>query len=259
MPKFAANLSMMFTDVPFPERFARAAKAGFTAVEFLFPYDYPPAEVAGWLKANNLINVLFNTAPGNTAAREWGVASLPGREEDFRAHIATALDYARALGTPCVHAMAGYLTAGADQAKHQAVFVDNLRYAAQQLAKDGRTLVIEPLNPRDMPGYFLNNQAHAHAIREAVGEPNMKVQMDFYHVQVTEGDVSVKLRKYLENIGHIQIAGAPDRHEPDEGELNYRYLFGLLDEVGYKGWIGCEYRPRGRTEDGLGWLKQLTA
>ena len=187
MPKFAANLSMMFNDVPFPERFARAAKAGFGAVEFLFPYDYPPAEVAGWLKANTLINVLFNTAPGNTAAKEWGVASLPGREADFRAHIATALDYAKALGTPCVHAMAGYLPAGADPAEHRAVFVSNLRYAAQLLAKDGRTLLIEPLNPRDMPGYFLNNQAQAHAIREAVAEPNMKVQMDFYHVQVTEG------------------------------------------------------------------------
>ncbi|PKU25520.1 2-oxo-tetronate isomerase [Telmatospirillum siberiense] len=258
MPKFAANLSMMFNEVPFPERFVNAAKAGFNAVEFLFPYDYPPEEVAGWLKSNRLTNQLFNMPPGNVAAKEWGITSLPGREEEFHENVATALIYAKALGTPRILAMAGYPPAGADPALHHEVFVRNLRYAARQLAKEGLTLLIEPLNPRDMPGFFLNNQAQAHAIREEVGEPNLKVQMDFYHVQVTEGDVAVKIRKYIEQIGHIQIAGAPDRHEPDEGELNYRYLFGLLDELGYQGWVGCEYRPRGRTEDGLGWLERLT-
>jgi len=258
MPKFAANLSMMFNETPFPERFARAAKAGFSAVEFLFPYDYPPDEVAGWLKSNRLENVLFNLAPGNVAAKEWGITSLPGREEEFRAQVATAIDYAKALGTPRLLAMAGYPPAGADLALHHRTFVQNLRYAAQEMAKHGLTLLIEPLNPRDMPGFFLNNQAQAHAIREEVNEPNLKVQMDFYHVQVTEGDCAVKLKKYVAQIGHIQIAGAPDRHEPDEGELNYRYLFGLLDELGYSGWVGCEYRPRGRTEDGLGWMKTLT-
>lgn len=258
MPKFAANLSMMFNEVPFPERFANAAKAGFGAVEFLFPYDYPPEEVASWLTSNRLTNQLFNMPPGNVAEKEWGITCLPGREEEFHENVSTALTYAKALGTPRILAMAGYPPAGADQALHHDVFVRNLRYAARQLAKEGLTLLIEPLNPRDMPGFFLNNQAQAHAIREEVGEPNLKVQMDFYHVQVTEGDLAVKIRKYIEQIGHIQIAGAPDRHEPDEGELNYRYLFGLLDELGYQGWVGCEYRPRGRTEDGLGWLTQLS-
>jgi hydroxypyruvate isomerase len=257
MPKFAANLSMMFNDVPFPERFERAAKAGFKAVEFLFPYDYPAEEVAGWLKSNGLENVLFNLPPGNTAVKEWGITSLPSREAEFRDHLAMAIDYAKVLGTPRVLAMGGYLPEGADPALHRATFVSNLRYAAQRLAKERLSLMIEPLNPRDFPGFFLNNQTQAHVIREEVGEPNLKVQMDFYHVQVTEGDVSVKLRKYIDHIGHIQIAGAPDRHEPDEGELDYRHVFRLLDELGYQGWVGCEYRPRGRTEEGLGWMKSL--
>lgn len=257
MPKCAANLTMMFNEVPFPQRFAAAAKAGFAAVEFLFPYDYPPAEVARWLQEAGLKNALFNMPPGDWAAGERGVASLPGREEEFRAGVARAIEYARALGTPSIHAMAGLLPSGADRKRHREVFVANLRHAAKVLAGEGLTLLIEPINSRDIPGYFLNTQAEAHAIREEVDQPNLKVQMDFYHAQIVEGDLSVTLRKHIAHVGHVQIASVPDRHEPDEGEIDYRHIFRLLDELGYPGWVGCEYRPRGRTEDGLGWLKEL--
>lgn len=257
MPRFAANLSMMFNEVPFPERFAAAAKAGFAAVEFLFPYDHPAADVARWLTDNKLTNVLFNMPPGDWAAGERGMASLPGRETEFRAGVAKALEYALALGTPTIHAMAGLLPAGADREAHQRTFVDNIRYAARELAKHGLTLVIEPINARDIPGYFLNTQAEGHAIRQEIGEPNLKVQMDFYHAQITEGDLSMTLRNNFAGVGHIQIASVPARHEPDEGEVNYPHLFRLLDELGYTGWVGCEYRPRGRTEDGLGWFSKL--
>ncbi len=259
MPKFAANLTMMFNEVPFPHRFAAAARAGFEAVEFLFPYEHTPAEVAGWLKENRLFNALFNMPPGDWAAGERGLASLPGREAEFRAGVATALEYAHALGTPCLHAMAGLLPTDADRATHRATYIDNLRHAARALAAHGITLLIEPINTRDMPGYFLSTQAEAHAIREAVGEPNLKVQMDFYHAQIMEGDIAMTLRKWFDHVGHIQIASVPARNEPDDGELNYRYLFRLLDELGYAGWVGCEYRPRGRTEDGLGWRKALAS
>ncbi len=255
MPRFAANLTTMFNEVPFPERFARAAAAGFKGVEFLFPYDYAPQEVAAWLKENRLVNVLFNLPPGDFSAGERGLAALPGREAEFRAGVAKALDYARALGTARLHAMAGLLPAGADRARHRAVYVDNLRYAARELAKEGRTLLIEPINARDIPGYFLNTQDEGHAICAEVGQPNIMVQMDFYHTQIVQGDVTMTLRKYSAGVGHVQIAGVPERHEPDTGELNNAYLMRMLDEVGYAGWVGCEYRPRSRTEDGLSWLK----
>ncbi len=257
MPKFAANLSMMFNEVPFPERFAAAAKAGFKGVEFLFPYDYTPAEVAGWLKENKLENALFNLPPGDFAAGERGIASLPGREQEFRDGVAKAIEYALALGTPKVHCMAGLFPAGADRAKHRAVYVENVRYAAQEMAKHGRMLVIEPINPRDIPGYFINTQAEGHAICKEIGLPNLKVQMDFYHCQIVEGDLTMTFKNNFVGIGHVQIASVPTRNEPDQGELNYRHIFKLLDEMGYDGWVGCEYRPRGRTEDGLGWLEAL--
>ncbi|KIF83953.1 2-oxo-tetronate isomerase [Noviherbaspirillum autotrophicum] len=257
MPKFAANLTMMFNEVPFLQRFRAAAQAGFEAVEFLFPYDHAPEEIAAQLQANRLQNVLFNLPPGDWAAGERGLASLPGREQEFRAGVAKALTYAQALGTPRLHAMAGLLPQGADAARHRATFIDNLRHACAEAARHGITVLIEPINPRDMPGYFLNTQADAHAIREEVGATNLKVQMDFYHVQIVEGDIAMKVRRYLPHIGHIQIAGVPERNEPDTGEVNYPYLFGLLDELGYDGWLGCEYRPAKGTVEGLGWLKKV--
>ncbi|CAN7420027.1 hydroxypyruvate isomerase family protein [Pseudoduganella sp. LjRoot289] len=254
MPQFAANLTMMFNEVPFPERFAAAARAGFSAVEFLFPYDYPPQQVAGWLRENGLAVVLFNLPPGDWAVGERGLASLPGREAEFRAGVERGLAYALELGVPRVHMMAGLPPAGADPQQLHAIYLDNLRHAAGVFAEHGIDVLIEPINGRDMPGYFLQSQAQAHALREASGAPNVKVQMDFYHAQIVEGDLASTFKKYAGAIGHVQIASVPERHEPDDGEVNYPYLFRLLDELGYTGWVGCEYRPRGRTEDGLGWL-----
>jgi hydroxypyruvate isomerase len=254
VPRFAANLTMMFNEVPFLERFSAAAQAGFEAVEFLFPYDYPAAEIAHQLNANRLRNVLFNMPPGDFAAGERGIASLPGREEEFRAGVAQAIAYATEFGTPHLHVMAGLLPEGADPALHRSTYIDSLRYAAAETGKHGITLLIEPINTRDIPRYLLNTQADAHAIREQVGASNLKVQMDFYHVQIMEGDIAMKVRRYLPHIGHIQIAGVPERNEPDTGEVNYDYLFRLLDELGYDGWLGCEYRPAKGTREGLGWM-----
>jgi 2-dehydrotetronate isomerase len=254
MPKFAANLTMMFNEVTFPQRFAAAAAAGFNAVEFLFPYDHAPQEVASWLKESHLENVLFNLPPGDWAAGERGIAALPGRESEFRTGVARGIEYALALGTKRMHMMAGLIPAGADLRAHREVYLGNLRRAAREVGKHGLDLLIEPINGRDMPGYFLNSQAQAHALCEESGEPNVKVQMDFYHAQIVEGDLATTFKKYFNGIGHVQIAGVPSRNEPDDGEVNYPYLFRLLDELGYDGWVGCEYRPRGRTEDGLAWL-----
>jgi len=257
MPKFAANLTMMFNEVAFPERFATAAAAGFSAVEFLFPYEYTAQDVASWLRENKLTNVLFNLPPGDWAAGERGVASIPGREAEFEAGVAKAITYALALGTKRVHMMAGLLPKDGDSALAKATYLRNLSYAATAFGEYGIDVLIEPINVRDMPGYFLTTQAQAHALREEAGQPNIKVQMDFYHVQIMEGDIATTFRRYAQHIGHVQIASVPARNEPDDGEVNYPYLFRLLDELGYDGWIGCEYRPRGRTEDGLGWLSSL--
>lgn len=259
MPKFAANLSLMFQELPFLERFEAAAKAGFQAVEFLFPYEYAADDIAARLRAHGLKNVLFNMPPGDWNAGERGIAALPGRNEEFRRGVDTALGYARILGTPALHVMAGCVPAGIDAWQCREIFVENLHYAAQRCAEYGVTVLIEPINQRDMPGYLLSLQADAHAIREAVGAPNLKVQMDFYHAQIMEGDVSMTFRRYFDHVGHVQVAGVPDRHEPDRGELNYRHVFALLDELGYSGWVGCEYRPAAGTVEGLGWMKALTA
>ncbi|MEI8076680.1 MAG: 2-oxo-tetronate isomerase [Betaproteobacteria bacterium] len=255
MPKFAANLSMMFNEHDFPNRFAAAAKAGFDAVEFLFPYDYSPAEVAQWHKENNLKNVLFNLPPGDWAAGERGIAALPGREAEFRTGVAKAIEYALALGTPQLHMMAGLVPAGSDMAIHRKTYLENMKFAAQALAKHNLNLLLEPINTRDMPGYFLNTQVQAHELRVESGEPNVKVQMDFYHAQIMEGDLAETFKKYFKDIGHTQIASVPKRNEPDDGEVNYPYLYQLLDEMGYEGYVGCEYRPKGKTEDGLAWFK----
>jgi hydroxypyruvate isomerase len=255
LPRFAANLTMMFTEKQFPKRFAAASAAGFRAVEFLFPYEYAPQTVATWLMENQLENVLFNLPPGDWDAGERGLAALPGREESFRDSVSKALEYANALGTRRLHMMAGLMMPGADARECEAVYLSNLKYAARELAKYGINLMIEPINYRDMPGYFLNTQEQAHRLREKSGEPNVQVQMDFYHAQITEGDLAYTLKKYINDIGHIQIASVPGRNEPDDGEINYAYLFRLLDELGYQGWVGCEYRPRGVTEEGLEWLR----
>ena len=254
MQKFAANLTMQFNEVPFMQRFKAAADAGFNAVEFLLPYDFPAQDIATALTENKLKNVLFNMAAGDWNAGERGLAALPGREAEFATAVAKGIEYAQILSTPNLHVMAGLIPEGADRAAHRATYVRNLRHAATETAKHGITLLIEPINTRDIPRYFLNTQAEAHAIREEVGAPNLKVQMDFYHVQIVEGDIAMKLRHYLPHVGHIQIAGVPERHEPDTGEVNYPYLFALLDELGYSGYIGCEYRPRNGTVAGLGWM-----
>ena len=257
MPKFAANLSMMFNEHDFPNRFSAAAKAGFDAVEFLFPYDYSPAEVGKWLKESKLKNVLFNLPPGDWAAGERGIAALPGREAEFRAGVAKAIEYALELCTPQLHMMAGLLPAGSDMGLHRKTYLENMKFAAQELAKHNLTLLLEPINTRDMPGYFLNTQAQAHELRVESGESNVKVQMDFYHAQIMEGDLTETFKKYFKDIGHTQIASVPKRNEPDDGEVNYPYLYQLLDEMGYEGYVGCEYRPKGKTEDGLAWFKAL--
>jgi 2-dehydrotetronate isomerase len=254
MPRFAANLSMLFTEVPFPQRFAAAARAGFTAVEFLFPYEFAARDIARWLSDNGLVNVLFNLPPGDWANGERGCASIPGRAAEFFAGLDRALEYADVLGTPRLHAMAGLLPPDASRDRHRDVYITNLKTAAARAGALGRTLLIEPINRRDIPGYFLNSQAEAHAIREIIGNPALAVQMDFYHAQITGGDLATTFRTYASGIGHVQIAGVPGRHEPDRGEINYDYLFHLMDDLGYQGWVGCEYRPAGRTEDGLGWF-----
>jgi hydroxypyruvate isomerase len=255
MPRFAANLSMMFQEHGFLDRFAPAAGAGFMGTEFLFPYEHPPEAIAERLQAHRLTQVLFNLPPGDWAGGERGLASLPGREAEFRRGVELAIAYARALGCRTVHGMAGLLPDEAERADRERLYVENLRHAARSCADAGLTLLIEPINSRDMPGYLLNRQEQGRRVIEAVGAANLKLQLDLYHCQIIEGDLARHVREYLPLVGHIQIAGVPDRHEPDLGEVNYRYLFDGLDELGYPGWIGCEYRPRGRTEDGLDWFQ----
>ena len=257
MPRFAANLSMLYPEHDFLDRFAAAARDGFEAVEYLFPYAYEPAVLAQRLADHRLRQVLFNAPPGNWDAGERGIACLPGREDEFRRGFEQALHYAQALDCPRVHVMAGLVPAGAEPARAQATYESNLAWAARQASSVGRDVLIEPINTRDIPGFFLNRQDEAHRVVLAIGAANLKVQMDLYHCQIVEGDLSVKLRQCLPTgrVGHLQIAGVPERHEPDVGELNYPYLFALLDELGWEGPIGCEYRPRAGTSAGLGWFE----
>lgn len=255
MPRFAANLTMMYNEHAFLDRFAAAARDGFKAVEYLFPYDFPAVQLKTRLDEQGLTQALFNAPPGDWAAGERGIASLPGREDEFRRGIDTALAYARTLGNGKLHVMAGLLPAQADHAGHRDVYLRNLAHAAQAARADGVTILIEPINPRDMPGFFLNRQDDAQAICREVGALNLKVQFDCYHCQIVEGDLAKKLERDIAGIGHIQIAGVPERHEPDIGEVNYPYLFERIDALGYDGWIGCEYRPQAGTSEGLGWLR----
>jgi hydroxypyruvate isomerase len=258
MPRFAANLSMMYTELPFLERFGAAAADGFEAVEFLFPYEWPAATLAASLAEHRLQQVLFNAWPGEFTTGERGIAGLPGREAEFRSGFERALDYAAALACPRVHAMAGLVPAGSSREAMRPTYLKNLEWAAGRAADAKVDVLIEPINTRDIPGYFLNRQDEAHAVIAEVGSPRLKVQMDLYHCQIVEGDVAMKLRRYLPTgrVGHLQIAGVPQRHEPDIGEVNYPYLFDIIDELGYDGWIGCEYRPAAATSSGLGWLRR---
>lgn len=259
MPRFAANLTLLYTDRPFLDRFAAAAADGFEAVECLFPYDHPPEAIAKRLRECGLTLALMNLPPGDWAAGERGLAALPGREVEFRQGLERALAYARATGCRRLHAMAGVAPPGAARDEMHRTFVENLRTAARRAAKEGVTLTIEPINLRDMPGYFLNFQQQAHDIVEEVGEPALAVQMDLYHCQIMEGDLTRRLERHLPRVAHIQIAGVPDRHEPDVGEIHYPWVFDFLDRLGYDGYVGCEYRPRGDTSAGLGWLRRWRA
>ena len=257
MPKFAANLSMMFTEVPFLDRFAAAADAGFKAVEFLFPYDYSPQEIASKAGAAGVQVILFNMPPGNWNSGERGITCIPGREGEFRAGVEKALIYAIALGTQRLHSMAGIIPKGADPLDCRKTLIGNLQYAAEKLALHNITLLLEAINTRDMPGFALSTQKDSFSVCEAANAPNIKMQMDLYHMQVMEGDLAMNLRHYAPHCGHIQIAGCPERHEPNTGEVRYEYVFRLLDELGYEGWLVCEYRPAGRTTDGLNWMHSV--
>ena len=257
MPKLAANLSMMFTEAPFLDRFERAAKAGFKAVEFLFPYAFEAKEIRARLDAHGLTLVLHNLPPGDWDAGERGIACLPGREAEFRAGVAQGIEYARALGLTQLHCMAGKAPAGADHALLHHTLVQNLKFACAALQAEGMRLLIEPINAYDIPGYFINRTAQAIAILDEVGANNAYLQYDLYHAQRSEGELAATAQKYLARIGHIQLADNPGRNEPGTGEINYPYLFAHLDRIGYRGHIGCEYKPAGNTEAGLSWAQGL--
>jgi 2-dehydrotetronate isomerase len=252
MPKFAANLSWLYQELPFLDRFEAAAKSGFEGVEFLFPYQLSPAEISGRLRATGLTGVLFNLPPGHFDKGDRGIAALPGREREFRDSVQQALEYANILEVPRLHVMAG-ISKGIEPEKARATFLANLEYALSQTAS--LDLLIEPINSRDFPGYYLTTIEQAAAILDALKHPRLKIQLDWYHTQIMGGDLSRRTERFLADIGHIQVAGVPDRSEPDRGEVNFSYLYKLVDKLGYGGWIGCEYRPAGRTEEGLEWVK----
>ena len=257
MPRLAANLSMMFNEVPFLDRFAAASRAGFKAVEFLFPYDHPAGEIRRRLDDNGLIQALFNAPPGDWAGGERGIACLPGRQREFRDAIARALDYAAALDCPLVHVMAGIPPAAVAPVTAAAVYAANLAWAAEAAGKAGKRLLIEPINHRDMPGFHLHTTGQAAAIIAAIGAERLGLQFDIYHCQITEGDVSKRLEALMPIIGHIQIADVPARNEPGTGEIGWDFVFRRMDELGYRGWVGCEYRPAGDTVAGLAWRSRF--
>ena len=259
MPRFAANISLMFNEVPFLERFARARASGFDAVEFLFPYDHPAADIAEALNASKLTQALFNMPPGDWSKGERGMAAIPGREEEFRDNLELALEYARVLNCERLHCMAGIIPDDVEHAQAEAVYINNLTLAANLLAKEGRTLLIEPLNPRDAPGYFISRQDDARDLVQRLGLPNLKVQFDMYHCQIVHGDLIRWTEAMMPVTGHVQIADVPERNEPGTGEINYTNVLAKLDSFGYKGWVGCEYRPLGNTEDGLSWMRELVS
>lgn len=258
MPQFAANLTMLFTEQPFLDRFAAARAAGFQAVEYLFPYAFDKAVLAQALRDNGLQQVLHNLPAGDWDAGERGIACHPDRVAEFREGVDRAIEYAKALGCPQLNCLAGKLPAGLSRENAQATLVTNLRFAADKLKAAGIKLLIEPINSFDIPGFFLNRTDQAQGLIDAVGSDNLYIQYDIYHAQRMEGELAATLLKYLPRIAHIQLADNPGRHEPGTGEINYPFLFRHLEAIGYRGWIGCEYKPQTSTTEGLGWIKALT-
>jgi len=247
---------MMFNEVPFLDRFAAASKAGFQAVEYLFPYEHPAAELRKRLDDNGLRQVLFNMPPGDWGGGERGMASLPGRVADFRDSVKRALDYAGALGCDLMHCMAGIVPSGVARDTAASVYAANLAWATEQAHPRGVKIVIEPINQRDMPGYFLASQAQGAAVVAAIGGDRLGLQFDLYHCQISEGDITKRMELHMPVIAHMQIADVPARNEPGTGEIGWDYVFRRIDELGFKGWIGCEYRPAGETVAGLTWRRR---
>jgi hydroxypyruvate isomerase len=254
MPRFCANLTMLFTEVDFLERFEKAARAGFKGVECQFPYAWDRQELAERLDTHGLVQVLHNLPPGDWEAGERGIACIPGRESEFKEGVGRAVAYAQALKCPQLNCLAGLAPAGAPAGKVRETLVANLGFAAAALEREGIGLVVEALNRRDVPGFYLTRTQDALALIEEVGHPNLRLQYDVYHMQIMEGDLSRTIRAHVGKIAHIQVADTPGRHEPGTGEIDFSPLFAAIDAAGYRGWVGCEYRPAGRTEDGLGWV-----
>ncbi len=259
MPRLAANLSMMFNEAPFLDRFAAAAAAGFSGVEFLFPYDHPQAELRRRLDGSGLELALFNMPPGDWAAGERGLAALPGRQQEFRDGVLRALDYATALGCRQVHCMAGIPPAGTSALTAASLYAANLAWACEQAHQAQIKVVIEPINQRDMPGFHLATTGQAASVIEAIGRDRLGLQFDIYHCQVTEGDITRRMEALLPLIAHMQVADVPGRNEPGTGEIAWEFVFRRIDALGYQGWIGCEYRPAGETVAGLGWRDRFAA
>jgi hydroxypyruvate isomerase len=254
VPRFAANLTMLYNELDFLDRFEAAAKAGFEGVEFLFPYDYPKEALAERLERNGLTLALHNLPAGDWAAGERGIGCLPGRTGEFQESVKRAIEYATALGCPRLNCLAGIPPEGVGREEAHATFIGRLRFAAAELERAGIRLIVEAINTRDIPGFFLTDTKQARALIEEVGDPNLGYQYDIYHMQIMEGDLTRTIEANLDIIEHVQLADNPGRHEPGTGEINYPFLFERLDAFGYGGWIGCEYRPRAGTDEGLGWF-----
>lgn len=255
MPKFAANLTMLFTEVPFLERFALARKAGFTHVEYLFPYPFKAEELKAELDKHGLQQVLFNLPSGDWAAGDRGIGASPGREAEFRGGVPKAIEYAKALGVPRLNCLVGKRVAGRSDEEHSQTLIQNARFAATELAKHGIELIIEPINHYDIPGFFINRTDHALKLIDEIGQPNVRLQYDIYHAQREEGELAATISKHIARIGHIQIADNPGRNQPGTGEINFPFLFKRLDELNYPGYIGLEYVPKPDTGSSFGWLR----
>ena len=255
MPKFAANLTMMFNEVEFLNRFSAAAESGFKGVEYLFPYDYDKQDLVDALQSNGLSQILHNLPAGDWGGGERGIAILPDRIEEFKQGVDSAIEYATALGCAQINCLAGVVPQDSDRELLRKTFVKNLAYAAERLSEKGIKLLIEPINTLDIPGFYLNGTAQALDIIESVGSDNLAIQYDIYHMQIMEGDLARTLQNNLAKINHLQLADNPGRHEPGSGEINYPFLFNFLDEIAYQGWIGCEYKPAADTREGLDWVK----